>query len=133
MGCGRNIPNEARYAIIIGKEVHKVGQLSIPQQLQGVTQVQQTSDMLGDTAVDMAAKGHIKANLKEDLPVKEKLQHHLASPGLPTIPHRLAQRIWDLEFVEMEEFFPSNKTIQALESLEEASSLPGSLPQQQGR
>ena len=94
--------------------------------------MEQTSDMLGDTAADMAAKGHIKANLK-DLLVKEKLQHYLASPGLPTIPHRLAQRIWDLEFVEMEDFLPSNRTIQALESSEGASSLPGSLPQQQGR
>ena len=31
----------------------------------------------------------------------------------------------------MEDFLPSNRTIQALESLEGASSLPGSLPQQQ--
>ena len=33
----------------------------------------------------------------------------------------------------MEDFLPSNRTIQALESSEGASSLPGSLPQQQGR
>ena len=55
-------------------------------------------DVSCTVGADMAAKGHIKANLKEDLPVKEKLQHHLGSPGLPTI-HRLAQCIWDLEFV----------------------------------
>ena len=59
---------------------------------------------IGDIAADMATKGHIKANLKEDQPVKEKPQHYLALPGLPTILHCLAQRIWDLEFVEMEEF-----------------------------
>ena len=28
---------------------------------------------------------------------------------------KLAQRIWDLDFIEMEEFLPSNKTVQALE------------------
>ena len=89
--------------------------------------------MAADMAADMATNGHIKANSKEDQPVKEKPPHYLATPGFPTIPHRLAQHIWDLEFVEMEDFLPLNRIIQALESLEGASSLPGSLPQQQGR
>ena len=42
--------------------------------------------------------------------------HFLPAPGLPTIPNKLAQKIWNLEFVEMEEFLPSNKTIQAMEN-----------------
>ena len=45
----------------------------------------------------------------------EKPQLFLAASGLPTVPQRLAQRIWDLDFIEMEEFLPSNKTVQALE------------------
>ena len=110
-----------------------MGQLPNPQQLQGLTQVQEVSNILGDKAVDLAARGRTKASVQEDQPAKEKPQHYLASPELPTIPHRLAQRIWDSEFEEMEEFLPSNRTIQALESLEGANSLPGSVPQQQSR
>ena len=30
----------------------------------------------------------------------------LPALGLPTIPNKLARKIWDLEFVEMEEFLP---------------------------
>ena len=42
--------------------------------------------------------------------------HFLPAPGLPTISNKLAQKIWDLEFVEMEEFLPNNKAIQAMEN-----------------
>ena len=42
--------------------------------------------------------------------------HFLPAPGLPTVSNKLAQKIWDLEFVEMEEFLPSNRTIQAMEN-----------------
>ena len=65
------------------------------------------------------------ASCQKELPVPEdtashsasskKPQYFLAAPGLPTITSKLAQQIWDLEFVEMEEFLPSNKTMQALE------------------
>lgn len=52
------------------------------------------TDILGNEAIDMTVKGHIKPRINENHPVKEKPQHHLASPGLPTIPHRLAHCIW---------------------------------------
>ena len=39
----------------------------------------------------------------------------LFASGLPTIPSKLAQHKWELEFLEMEEFLPTNKVIQALE------------------
>lgn len=42
--------------------------------------------------------------------------HFLPAIGLPTLSNKLAQKIWDLEFVEMEEFLPSNRTIQAMEN-----------------
>ena len=51
--------------------------------------------------------------------------HFLPAPGLPTISNKLAQKIWDLEFVEMEEFLPNNKAVQAMEnpvSIQECSS-----------
>ena len=43
-------------------------------------------------------------------------QHVLAAIGLPTVSKKLAQRIWALEFLEMEEFLPTNKAVQSLES-----------------
>ena len=65
------------------------------------------------------------ASCQKELPVSEetvslstssrKPQYFLVAPGLLTITSKLAQQIWDLEFVEMEEFCPSNKTMQALE------------------
>lgn len=33
---------------------------------------------------------------------KASVQHYLATPGLPTVPTKLAQRIWDIDFIEME-------------------------------
>ena len=42
-------------------------------------------------------------------------QLFLAASGLPTVPQKLAQRIWELDLVEMEEFLSSNRTVQALE------------------
>lgn len=44
------------------------------------------------------------------------LQLLLPAPGLPTVSHKLAQKIWGLEFIEMEEFLPSNKTVLMLEN-----------------
>ena len=43
-------------------------------------------------------------------------QHVLVAPGLPTVSKKLAQRIWALKFIEMEEFLPTNKMVQSLES-----------------
>ena len=43
-------------------------------------------------------------------------QHVLAAPGLPTVSKKLAQRIWALEIIEMNEFLPTNKVVQSLES-----------------
>ena len=60
--------------------------------------MQEMSDLLGDKAMDLAAKGCSKASIQEDQPAKEKPQHYLASPGLPTIPHHLAQHRYRKSF-----------------------------------
>ena len=51
--------------------------------------------------------------IPDELPGKSHL--FLAALSLPTIPLKLAQLIWDLDFIKMEEFLPFNKTVQALE------------------
>ena len=55
-----------------------------------------------------------KRPAEQSAPVK-KPQFFLAAQGLPTITSKLAQRIWDLEFIEMDDFLPTNKAVQALE------------------
>ena len=61
-------------------------------------------------------------------------QHYLAAPNLPTILTKLAQRIWDMDFIEMEEILPSSKTMQLLESAQGATDPTSSVAaQQQGR
>ena len=57
----------------------------------------------------------LPSSIPDNRPTVAK-SHFLPAPGLPTIPNKLAQKIWDLEFMEMEEFLPSNRTIQAMEN-----------------
>ena len=57
----------------------------------------------------------IDSEVVQDKPPDGKSQWFLAALGLPTVPLKLAQRIWELDFVKMEEFLPSNRTVQALE------------------
>ena len=44
-------------------------------------------------------------------------KQYLAAVGLPTIPRKLVARIWELDFIEMDELLPSNRAIQALERI----------------
>ena len=67
----------------------------------------------------------------------EQPKQYLAAVGLPTIPRKLANRIWELDFIEMDELLPSNKAIQALEGAGSqetgASTHPGLSPSQSRR
>ena len=62
---------------------------------------------------------------------RTQIQHYLAAPGLSTIPTKLAQRIWDLDFIEMEEFLPSSRTMQLLKAVQGMAATAGA--QHQGR
>lgn len=42
---------------------------------------------------------------------------YLGAPSLPTITFKLAPKIWALEFVEIEEFLSTNRTVQALDQV----------------
>ena len=86
----------------------RLGILPDPSQLSRVARVE-AGDQPGD------ASGGLEEHLMEQLkmagdgePGQPKSinppQHFLAAPGLPTITSKLAQKIWDLEFVEMEEW-----------------------------
>ena len=96
-----------------------LGTLPDPSQLSRVARVE-AEDQPGD------ASGRLEEHLTEQLkmagdgePGQPKSikppQHFLAPPGLPTITSKLVQKIWDLEFVEMEKFLHTNRTIQALD------------------
>ena len=61
-----------------------------------------------DKEADLAKELQLKSEIHgQDL--MEKLLFLLPDPGLPTVPLKLAQRIWSLEFIEMEEFLPSHE------------------------
>ena len=88
-----------------------------PKLLEGIKEVEDTEPVEtveASQTTDPELVGSSKG-LPNNRPTVTK-SHCLPAPGLPTIPNKLAQKIWDLEFVEMEEFLPSNKTIQAMEN-----------------
>ena len=76
------------------------------------------SEQLEDTEHQLLSELQLGGSSKKQLgnrPTVTK-SHFLPAPGLPTLSNKLAQKIWDLEFVEMEEFLPSNRMIQAIEN-----------------
>ena len=85
--------------------------------LDGMKEVGKDSEQIGDKEASQLAdlefpSGGARHNGKS---ITAK-SHFLPAPGLPTVSNKLAQKIWKLEFVDMEEFLPSNKTINALEN-----------------
>ena len=85
-----------------------------PKLLEGMKEVENNDDIEATQPTDVELLGSVK-RLPDNRPTVAK-SHFLPAPGLPTIPNKLAQKIWDLEFVEMEEFLPSNRAIQAMEN-----------------
>ena len=49
----------------------------------------------------------VKVWLTQEMAPKQ----YLVVLGLPTIPQKLAQWIWELDFVEMEDFLPTNRVL----------------------
>ena len=71
-----------------------------PDQLEGFRVV--------DKEADLAKKLQLESEIHgQDL--MEQRMFLLPDPGLPTVPLKLTQRIWSLEFIEMEEFLPSHE------------------------
>ena len=56
-----------------------------------------------------------------------KPSRYLIEKGLPTIPTRLAEKTWNLEFVEMEELLPAPRSLRLVEHGRQAASLQESL------
>ena len=57
----------------------------------------------------------------------QKVSRYLVAKGLPTLPMRVVERIWNLEFVEMEDMLPSPRTLRLAEQEPSARSLQDSL------
>ena len=51
----------------------------------------------------------------------------LVAKGLPTLPTKLAEKVWNLEYVEMEEFLPKPRTLRIAEQGNPSCSLQDSL------
>ena len=91
-----------------GSELEKAGiQVEVPGRA--------TTGIDDQVHMEEGLQGAGSGSTQPDKKAEGKSQLFLAASGLPTVPQRLAQCIWDLDFIEMEEFLPSNKTVQALE------------------
>ena len=47
--------------------------------------------------------------------VETKPSRYLVAKGLPTLPMKLVEKIWNLEYVDMEEFLPTPRSLQLAE------------------
>ena len=56
-----------------------------------------------------------------------KPSRYLVAKGLPTLPMKLVDRIWNLEYVDMEEFLPAPRSLRLAEQGKPAPSLQKSL------
>ena len=88
-----------------------------PKLLNGMKEVAKDGEQVGNREasqpVDAVLLRGSMGHNSRSLAVKS---HFLPAPGLPTVPNKLAQKIWELEFVDMEELLPSSKMINALEN-----------------
>ena len=99
----------------LGDRTIRFGVLPSSQQLKNAgIQVKNVSEIQLNTEVQLPK---IDSRAVQDKPPERKSWLFLATPGLPTVPMKLAQQTCNLDFVEMEEFLPSNRTIQALKVL----------------
>ena len=56
-----------------------------------------------------------------------KPSRYLVAKGLPTLPMKTVERVWNMEYVEMEEFLPAPRSLRLAEQDKSASSLQESL------
>ena len=56
-----------------------------------------------------------------------KPSHYLVAKGLPTFPMKLVDKIWNLEYVDMEELLPAPRSLHLAEQGKAAPSLQESL------
>ena len=52
---------------------------------------------------------------------------YLVEKGLPTLPTKLVERVWNLEYVDMEEFLPAPRSLRIAEQVRSSASLQESL------
>ena len=59
--------------------------------------------------------------------VEQKPSRYLVEKGLPTLPMKLVERVWNLEYVDMEEFLPAPRSLRIAEQGRSSASLQESL------
>ena len=84
--------------------------------LDGMKEVAEDGEQVGDKEASQPVGELLIGSMGQNSKSLAVKSHYLPVPGLPVVPNKLAQKIWELEFVDMEEFLPSNKMINALES-----------------
>lgn len=59
--------------------------------------------------------------------MEQKPARYLVAKGLPTLPTKLVEKVWNLEYVEMDEFLPSPRSLRIAEQGNSSHSLQDSL------
>ena len=62
-------------------------------------------------------------------PLPGSMEHtdYLVAKGLPTLPMKLVEKVWNLEYVDMEEFLPTPRSLRLAEQGRPSTSLQESL------
>jgi hypothetical protein len=76
-------------------------------------------------SVFLATLAVVTIRLNQGRPPEPKL--YLVAKGLPTLPMKVVERIWDLEFVVMEDLLPAPRTLRLAEQAAKSSLLQESL------
>ena len=64
---------------------------------------------------------------KEQQSVDPKPKRYLVAKGLPTLPVKLTERVWGLEYMDMEEFLPAPQAVRLAEQRKAPATLQDSL------
>ena len=95
----------------------KVGSLELPEM--GETSGQQSTAGEGGRLNPFASIIPLLASLPGPSEAGDKAEakpvRYLVEKGLPTLPTKLVERVWSLEYVEMEEFLPAPRSLRIAE------------------
>ena len=87
-----------------------------PKLLNGMKEVAKDGEQVGDREASQPVDAELlRGSMGHNSTLAVK-SHFIPVPGLLTVPNKLTRKICKLEFVDMEEFLPSSKMINALEN-----------------
>ena len=84
-------------------------------------------DSAGFNAALLPWLSALPGNVDQSSMAKSKPSRYLVSKGLPTLPLKLVEKAWNLDYVDMEEFLPAPRALRLAEQGRASTSLQESL------